>query len=255
MSRLDRRPVSPISLNAEPLKGFGVSTSILLLLLFLYAATRPQLDIVGVRVASIHPVETVTPKRSVTTVTIPQQRGSSGEQGARRATAQPEVPSTTPPQTMTMIIPTPTDGAVTPLADGALEWGRSDGIERWGDPNGRSRYGGSTDGDPSGTSASDDEVLEFAEVEPEIDMDALRNAIRYPEIARRNGIEGSVIVKALVGRDGVVRRAEVFDSDNELLDNAAIEGVRKAVFTPGKQNGHAVSCWIYVPVNFRLSSR
>ena len=258
MSAQDRKPVSPLQLDPEPVKGFGVSTSIILLLLFVYAATRPQLDIVNVRLSTIHPVEAPTVKKTLTTIELQQRPGTrttKDGQGTRAATVRADVPSTQPPQTMTMIIPTPVDGPTNAIADGALEWGRPDGDGHFGDPNAQSRFGFPTDGDPSGTGIGDEEVLEFAEVEPHIDSDALRNSMRYPEVARRNGIEGNVIIKALVDSDGRVQRAEVFDSENELLDQAAIDGVLKAVFTPGKQNGHAVSCWIYVPVNFRLSNR
>ena len=74
----------------------------------------------------------------------------------------------------------------------------------------------------------------------------------YPEIARRSALEGTVIVKVLVGPDGVVKDAIVIQSVHPLLDREAIAAARRCTFMPGKQRDIPVKAWMALPFNFRL---
>mgnify|MGYP001545153299 CR=1 FL=1 len=74
----------------------------------------------------------------------------------------------------------------------------------------------------------------------------------YPEMARRAQIEGTVIVKVLVGPDGNVKQAIVLQSVNPLLNNAAIDAAYRCKFVPGKQRNIPVKAWMALPFNFRL---
>jgi protein TonB len=75
----------------------------------------------------------------------------------------------------------------------------------------------------------------------------------YPEMARRAQIEGTVLVKVLVGPDGTVKDAVVLQGVNPLLNKAAIEAARKCKFIPGKQRNIPVKAWMALPFNFRLN--
>ncbi len=79
---------------------------------------------------------------------------------------------------------------------------------------------------------------------------------RYPEIARRMGLEGRVMVKALVGEDGRVIAAEVVTGQprgvEEILGPAAVEAVLRFRFSPGMQRDRPVRVWVVVPVVFQL---
>jgi len=75
----------------------------------------------------------------------------------------------------------------------------------------------------------------------------------YPEMARRAQIEGTVIVKVLVGPDGAVKQAVVLQSVNPLLNNAAIDAAYRCKFVPGKQRNIPVKAWMALPFNFRLN--
>ena len=75
----------------------------------------------------------------------------------------------------------------------------------------------------------------------------------YPEIARRSALEGTVIVKVLVGPDGLVKDAQVIQGVHPLLDRAAIAAARKCTFTPGKQRNIPVKAWMALPFAFRLN--
>jgi len=74
----------------------------------------------------------------------------------------------------------------------------------------------------------------------------------YPEIARRAQIEGTVIVKVLVGPDGSVKDAQVLQGVNPMLNKAAIAAARRCKFKPGKQRNIPVKAWMALPFAFRL---
>jgi len=77
---------------------------------------------------------------------------------------------------------------------------------------------------------------------------------KYPELARRAGIEGNTVIKALVDIDGSIIDAKVLKSSgNQMLDQAALAAARKAKFTPAKQRDKYVRVWVSIPINFRLT--
>jgi len=73
----------------------------------------------------------------------------------------------------------------------------------------------------------------------------------YPPIALQAGVEGTVHLLVLVGRDGHVADARVQESI-PMLDDAALAATRQWTFTPAKANGHPVMVWIRLPVRFTL---
>jgi protein TonB len=72
----------------------------------------------------------------------------------------------------------------------------------------------------------------------------------YPDIARQAGVEGTVVVQALVGTDGRVRDTRVVRSI-PMLNGAAIEAVRQWRFKPAATGGKPVAAWVSVPIPFR----
>ena len=74
-------------------------------------------------------------------------------------------------------------------------------------------------------------------------------APNYPDSARRAGIQGTVLVQALVGRDGRVKEARVVRRVSGL-DDAAVAAVRQWEFKPATSNEKPVSVWVAVPLRF-----
>lgn len=99
------------------------------------------------------------------------------------------------------------------------------------------------------------EVDEFVEVEemPRYDQNELSRALVYPEIARRNGLEGNVVLRVLIDQSGRVVNVVVDESSHRVFDSVAINAVRKTAFTPAIQHGRPVAVWIQIPVIFRLN--
>ncbi|MCP4571800.1 MAG: energy transducer TonB [bacterium] len=74
----------------------------------------------------------------------------------------------------------------------------------------------------------------------------------YPEIARKAGLEGTVLVNVLVGMDGMVDEAVVTHGVHPLLDKAARRAALRCVFEPARQRTLKVKAWVAVPYRFRL---
>jgi protein TonB len=76
---------------------------------------------------------------------------------------------------------------------------------------------------------------------------------RYPDLARRAGIEGQAVVKALVDIDGSVMDAQILKSSgNQMLDESAVAAARQWRFSPAKQRDKFVRVYVSIPINFRL---
>jgi TonB family protein len=73
----------------------------------------------------------------------------------------------------------------------------------------------------------------------------------YPEAARQQHIQGPVVLNALVGVDGSVRKVEVI-SGNPQLVKAAADAVRQWRFRPHNLKGRPVEFETRITVNFQL---
>ena len=77
---------------------------------------------------------------------------------------------------------------------------------------------------------------------------------RYPAGARRRGVQGEVLVRVAVGRDGRAERVEVLrTSGSALLDAAAVEALERWRFEPARAGGQPVAATVEIPVTFRLT--
>lgn len=74
----------------------------------------------------------------------------------------------------------------------------------------------------------------------------------YPSLAREAGIEGTVIVRALVGKDGRVKDVLLGKGVNVVLDESALAAARQYVFKPAIQNKNPVAVWVAIPFRFSL---
>ena len=87
-------------------------------------------------------------------------------------------------------------------------------------------------------------------------MKWLSNNIRYPEAAQQNDIQGRVVVKFVVEKDGTVGHAEIARGVDKDLDREALRVVNKMPkWQPGKNNGVAVRSYFNLPVTFKLQNQ
>jgi len=77
----------------------------------------------------------------------------------------------------------------------------------------------------------------------------------YPRIAKRHGYEGLVVLNVFVMESGSVGKIEIRKSSGyDVLDNSALDAVKKWVFIPGRKNGRAIPSWVVVPIRFDLTN-
>lgn len=87
-------------------------------------------------------------------------------------------------------------------------------------------------------------------------MKWLSQNIRYPEAAQQNDIQGRVIVKFVVEKDGSIGQASIVKGVDKDLDREALRVVKKMPkWQPGKNNGVAVRSYFNLPVTFKLQNQ
>ena len=106
--------------------------------------------------------------------------------------------------------------------------------------------------------AEDEPPMMFTEEMPEFPggpeaLNAfLTREIQYPEVARNNGITGTVLIEFVVEKDGRVSNAKVKVPLFPECDKEAVRGVMAMPkWKPGKNMGKPVRCFYQVPVTFR----
>ena len=87
--------------------------------------------------------------------------------------------------------------------------------------------------------------------------EALKNEIaekiKYPEEARKNGIQGKVFVTFVVDEQGAVSNVKIARGAEPSLDKEALRVINTLkTWKPGKEKGKAVKVAFTVPINFAL---
>ena len=80
----------------------------------------------------------------------------------------------------------------------------------------------------------------------------LQRQMKYPEIARKAGVEGRVYIAFVVDEQGNVTNATVTRGIGAGCDQEALRVVRTAKFKPGKQRGKPVKVHFSLPITFKL---
>lgn len=90
------------------------------------------------------------------------------------------------------------------------------------------------------------------------EVDQAPRAIRtfppqYPYTAKRDNIEGRVLLKFVVDTDGLPKEAKVEVSEPEgVFDEAALKALERYRFRPAVKDGKTVLCIVKLPISFRL---
>lgn len=80
-------------------------------------------------------------------------------------------------------------------------------------------------------------------------------ALKYPESAKKDGVEGTVVVRFAVEKDGSVKDVEVIRGLREDCDQAALECVMNTIapyWHPATFNGKPARSIFYLPIQFRM---
>ncbi|MBN8498165.1 TonB family protein [Accumulibacter sp.] len=109
---------------------------------------------------------------------------------------------------------------------------------------------------PVATKEMEDSILvvDFPE-NPPLPVGGLGSIIRnveYPELAKRMGIEGKVVVRVTVNEKGEATQVDILKRANSVLNEAAIYTIYKSRFTPAQHRGKNVISQITLPIQFSL---
>jgi len=87
-------------------------------------------------------------------------------------------------------------------------------------------------------------------------FETLQKNLKYPQKAENAGIEGKVIVRAFINKNGYVENCKIENGiPNTGLNDAAIAALKKTKFTPAKQKDKPVGIWISIPIEFNLDNK
>lgn len=87
-------------------------------------------------------------------------------------------------------------------------------------------------------------------------MKWLSSNIRYPEAAQANDVQGRVIVRFVVEKDGSIGAANIVKGVDKDLDKEALRVVKKMPkWQPAKNNGVTVRSYFNLPVTFKLQNQ
>jgi protein TonB len=75
---------------------------------------------------------------------------------------------------------------------------------------------------------------------------------RYPEIARRRGREGRVLLRLVIGTGGELKDVEVVEGGGHGFEEAALAAVRASEYAPAVRGGRPVECAALLPIRFSL---
>jgi len=88
--------------------------------------------------------------------------------------------------------------------------------------------------------------------EPIGGIGGIQSKIIYPELAKRAGVAGRVLIRAYVDEKGSVVKVELVKGIGAGCDEEAMKAVQATKFKPGKQRMKPVKVQVVVPVVFRL---
>ncbi len=121
------------------------------------------------------------------------------------------------------------------------------------------------DAEPTAPPPPPEPAEEEEEVEPEVfvaveqmpeligGIQSLQQKIQYPELARKAGVEGMVVVQFIVDQQGNVTEPTVLRGIGAGCDQEALRVVKEAKFSPGKQRGKPVRVKMSLPIRFSLN--
>jgi TonB family protein len=105
-------------------------------------------------------------------------------------------------------------------------------------------------------SVTDPSIEDFIDVTQEpIALTPIETQIHYPEAARRDRLEGKVIVAAMIDTSGRVQKVVVQKSDAKIFEEEAVRATKSTRFSPAMQGDKPVKVWLSQSINFKLNDR
>jgi TonB family protein len=75
----------------------------------------------------------------------------------------------------------------------------------------------------------------------------------YPEVAKKAKMNGTVVLDAIIGKDGKMQSLRAHSSTNPMFNNPAIEAVRQWTYKPYLLNGNPTEVETTITINYALN--
>jgi TonB family protein len=95
----------------------------------------------------------------------------------------------------------------------------------------------------------------FVAPQPIGGMETLARNIIYPEAAKKEGIEGKVMIEVAFGADGSLTKTTVKTGVRDDLDKAALNAISAIKWSPASVDGVPTAVTILIPIEFKLDSK
>ncbi|MEL6132702.1 MAG: energy transducer TonB [Bacteroidota bacterium] len=113
-----------------------------------------------------------------------------------------------------------------------------------------------TDGTMPNSGSSENALVyssQSVDTPPEtVNYEMVTEHMGYPDVAKKSGIEGRVVLRVLVNEKGEYVHHSVETDDHPLLRIPCELFIPYLKFQPAKLNGKNVKCWVSVPFEFVL---
>jgi protein TonB len=165
--------------------------------------------------------------------------------------AAPATPRPTPPVMVTAPAMVPdvveplaasvatVDPAATSSAGGPASTGRPDGVA-----------GGVGDSEAAAGPVTDAIMVPGGEVRPAVVLQRVDPI--FPRAALQGRMNGTVVVRCVIGKDGTCREPEIVSSTFAIFNQPAIDAVQRWRFAPGSYRGQIVDTYFELTVRFNV---
>lgn len=75
---------------------------------------------------------------------------------------------------------------------------------------------------------------------------------KYPEMARRRGLEGMVVLRLVIGVSGELKDVQIVEGAERYFEEAALAAVKASRYAPATKNGQSIECSALLPIRFAL---
>lgn len=109
---------------------------------------------------------------------------------------------------------------------------------------------------PTSAQIVNDNIYTIADVMPSFKGNVcawLANHVQYPSVAAANGVQGKVIVRFVIDKNGYAKDASIVRSLDPALDREALRLINSMPqWNPGYNAGNPVDVWFTLPITFHL---
>jgi periplasmic protein TonB len=85
-----------------------------------------------------------------------------------------------------------------------------------------------------------------------LNLDEVKRNLRYPKVCKQSRIEGKVMIRMLINKEGIPVNHVVKMAAHPALAEECIRVLYNLRFDPATRNGQIVSSWESIPFDFKL---